>query len=707
MEGILKDVKLKKHKVNDTLLESIFSDYKSNGKLVSETIVSVEPSCKEDINPKIRKLKLLHKGGTIYKEIQKDLEQISDFEKKFLIHQFYTESTDIAKISFRSFRAQLKSHLGHNAYIKSLVQENEDEVMYYENVWNADITLFRYPLHLVVECNNRQKADFLLKEKNVDINSRDDNGQTPLHWLVLYSDYCTPDRKYSDINILTDEESFYEKIIKQQEEYRNVLDKRHSDMLLWCEENGASIVTRDKNGISPIFYAALTGQKWLVERWLDDQFNLDPLTKILTCELFAAQRFKGFRDTFEDGEEKFVRALEMRSVHALELPLFKSVIPWIIEEPKSITDFKSLVSANSRKNPLLAILSCRIMERVMGPISRQFFMAALKLEEDLYWIEEEKDQAFVDMTMQLVFYRRHIMIEHFEIGLDGISLDHYIRYSREIILERNIDKISNVDILKFVNLLLIELRFLLEHENKGKNNWLKRESNVYNVHYEGEANFVGEKAILFLSYIVSRSLTDKEKLQVQNFLLEISFISRTLPYVTEWLQQTIKQTYSHLLRLNNYVCDRKHVEVHGFRYAAWIFILEKLIEYGVTPEDFNEIFDKHSEKFYDAPLNILCKYYRDVQTSDLNDEYDEVKKYLSIELFRMVKLIVDAGAHVDMANFDDVTSLQLAKATTLEPLLLSYRNLQCLAARAVAKHKISFENILSKDMCEFVKMHFW
>ncbi|CAC5401205.1 unnamed protein product [Mytilus coruscus] len=196
-------------------------------------------------------------------------------------------------------------------------------------------------------------------------------------------------------------------------------------------------------------------------------------------------------------KKKFVRALEMRSVHALELPLFKSVIPWIIEEPKSITDFKSLVSANSRKNPLLAILSCRIMERVMGPISRQFFMAALKLEEVLYWIEEEKDQAFVDMTMQ------------------------------------------------------------------------------------------------------------------------------------------------------------------------------------------------------------------DVQTSDLNDEYDEVKKYLSIELFRMVKLIVDAGAHVDMANFDDVTSLQLAKATTLEPLLLSYRNLQCLAASAVAKRKISFENILSKDMCEFVKMHFW
>ncbi|XP_071151507.1 uncharacterized protein [Mytilus edulis] len=699
MEGKLKDVKLKKHEMNDTLLESIFSEYKSNGKLVSETIVSVDSLYKDGINPMMKTLERLHNGGTFTsnKKILKDLEQISDFEKKFFIHQFYTESTDIG-IVYKSLRAPLNSHLGHNAYIKSLVQENEDDIMYFENIWKADITLFRYPLHLMVECNNRQKADFLLKVKNVDINSRDDNGRTALHWFVLYSDYCTPDIKYSVINVLKDDDSFFEKMKIRSEDFRNVLDKRHLDMLVWCEDNGASIVTRDKNGISPIYYAALTGQTWLVERWLDDRFNLDPLTKIVTCELLAAQTLN---------EEMFVRALEMRSDHALELPLFKSVIPWIIEEPKSITDFKSLVSADSRTNPLLSIFSCRIMERVMGPTSHHFFMAALKLEEKLCWIEEEKDQAFINMTMQLYFFRRQIMINHFEIGLDGITLDHFNRYYSEIILERNIDKISNIDILKFVNLLFIELRFLLEHENKGKKNGLKRESNICNVHFEGEANDIGKKAILFISYIVSRSLTDNEKIQVQNLLMEISFISRSLPYVTEWLQQTVKQTYIHLLQLNYYISDKKHVEVHGFRYAAWIFILEKLIEYGVTPEDCNEFFDKHSEKFIDAPLNILCEYYRDVQTSDSNDEHGVVKKYLSSELFRMVTLLVKAGAHVDMANFDDETPLQLAKGTSLEPFLLSHRNLQCLAARAVAKHKIPFENILSKDMTEFVRLHFW
>ncbi|XP_063408650.1 uncharacterized protein LOC134692143 [Mytilus trossulus] len=695
MEGILKDVKLKKHKVDYTLLESIFSEYKNNGKLVSETVVSEESSYKDGINPMMKTLKHLHNGGTSNKKILKDLEQISDFEKKFLIHQFYTESTDIGTVYFKSLRARLNSHLGHNAYIKSLVQENEDENMYFENIWKADITLFRYPLHLMVECNNRQKADFLLKEKNVDINSRDDNGRTALHWFVLYSDYCRPD--YSVIDFLEDGDSFFEKMKRRSGELRNVSDKRHLDMLVWCEENGASIVTRDKNGISPIYYAALTEQTWLVERWLDDRFNLDPLTKILTCELLVAQTFN---------EEMFVRALEMRSVHALELPLFKSVIPWIIEEPKSITDFKSLVSADSRTNPLLNIFSCRIMERVMGPTSHHFFMAALKLEEKLCWIEEEKDQAFINMTMQFYFFRRQIMINHFEIGLDGISLDHYSRYYSEIILERNIDKISSIDILKFVNLLLIELRFLLEHENKAKKNRLKRDSNICNVHYEDEANDVGKKAILFISYIVSRSLTDNEKIQVQNLLMEISFISRTLPYVTEWLQRTVKQTYSHLLQLNYYISDRKHVEVHGFRYAAWIFILEKLIEYGVTPEDCNEFFNKYPEKFIDAPLNILCKYYRDVQTSVLDDEHGVVKKYLSSELFRMVKLLVKAGAHVDMANFEDETPLQLAKGTSLEPFLLSHRNLQCLAARAVMKHKIPFENILSKDMTEFVRLHY-
>ncbi len=73
----------------------------------------------------------------------------------------------------------------------------------------------------------------------------------------------------------------------------------------------------------------------------------------------------------------------------------------------------------------------------------------------------------------------------------------------------------------------------------------------------------------------------------------------------------------------------------------------------------------------------------------------------------ILKLLFDAGAHVDYVNALGETPFDLATNPTIKQKLKirMHRSLKCLCARLIRKNKLSFHGKISASLVNFVERH--
>lgn len=71
-------------------------------------------------------------------------------------------------------------------------------------------------------------------------------------------------------------------------------------------------------------------------------------------------------------------------------------------------------------------------------------------------------------------------------------------------------------------------------------------------------------------------------------------------------------------------------------------------------------------------------------------------------------LLMKAGAHFDATNAQKKTAYELLdEQSSGHPALypLNYVTLQCLAARAIEKHRLPYRGLISEEMEAFIELH--
>lgn len=79
----------------------------------------------------------------------------------------------------------------------------------------------------------------------------------------------------------------------------------------------------------------------------------------------------------------------------------------------------------------------------------------------------------------------------------------------------------------------------------------------------------------------------------------------------------------------------------------------------------------------------------------------------SNERDRIISLLLNSGAHLDMRNSQNKTPADLYKGGKLYQVInpVSYLSLQCLAARAIRAHGIPYQRQLTDKQAKFVSFH--
>ncbi|XP_039954038.1 protein fem-1 homolog B isoform X1 [Bactrocera tryoni] len=83
--------------------------------------------------------------------------------------------------------------------------------------------------------------------------------------------------------------------------------------------------------------------------------------------------------------------------------------------------------------------------------------------------------------------------------------------------------------------------------------------------------------------------------------------------------------------------------------------------------------------------------------------------HVLVQAEKIVKLFVDAGAHLDAVNANGLTPARVGNAAGISNLILSYQNsltsLKCIASRCIAFHKLKYQGFIPKALEAFIQMH--
>lgn len=73
---------------------------------------------------------------------------------------------------------------------------------------------------------------------------------------------------------------------------------------------------------------------------------------------------------------------------------------------------------------------------------------------------------------------------------------------------------------------------------------------------------------------------------------------------------------------------------------------------------------------------------------------------------QLVRMLLDAGAHIDQPNRNDLRPSTLIAANTHNSIpVLEFMTLKCLAATVIAKYKIPYRNQMPSSLEDVVRLH--
>ncbi|KAM7344446.1 protein fem-1 homolog B-like [Cochliomyia hominivorax] len=89
--------------------------------------------------------------------------------------------------------------------------------------------------------------------------------------------------------------------------------------------------------------------------------------------------------------------------------------------------------------------------------------------------------------------------------------------------------------------------------------------------------------------------------------------------------------------------------------------------------------------------------------------YPQNNPQLLVQAEQIIKLLVDAGAHLDAINAQDLTPAQVDHIGGLRNIILGYENsltsLKCIASRCIANNKIRYKGLVPKVLESYIQIH--
>lgn len=127
-----------------------------------------------------------------------------------------------------------------------------------------------YKINDFIRKNNIDAINDVINNPTFDINLQDENGDSALHLAILYRNFQVIKlfvSKKANINI---------RDIDGKTPLMSHLE-RNADMLIvnFLLENGASLISRDKNGITPLMYAVISKNLEAVKKLVYMGANID------------------------------------------------------------------------------------------------------------------------------------------------------------------------------------------------------------------------------------------------------------------------------------------------------------------------------------------------------------------------------------------------------------------------------------------------
>ncbi|XP_058836325.1 protein fem-1 homolog B isoform X2 [Topomyia yanbarensis] len=103
-----------------------------------------------------------------------------------------------------------------------------------------------------------------------------------------------------------------------------------------------------------------------------------------------------------------------------------------------------------------------------------------------------------------------------------------------------------------------------------------------------------------------------------------------------------------------------------------------------------------------TPLHTLCLT---LQTAIIRMTDSDVKEVIK----DLTEIFIDAGVHLDAVNNDGLKASQVCVQNSVRTFIKGYEtrsiNLQCLAARCIALHRVTYKDVIPRKLESFVLLH--
>ncbi|XP_037813590.1 protein fem-1 homolog B isoform X2 [Lucilia sericata] len=205
---------------------------------------------------------------------------------------------------------------------------------------------------------------------------------------------------------------------------------------------------------------------------------------------------------------------------------------------------------------------------------------------------------------------------------------------------------------------------------------------------------------------VPQMIADQNEQNVASALYLIKIITKVLAQQPQYNKEHIDLLYNTIKKFIK--CDT--------RLADGQTLLHMAVN-GVTPVD--DFFTSDVCKFpcfrtalllvHAGASVIAMDELRNTPLHTLVASFPRDNPHLLPNAEKIVKLLVDAGAHLDAINAQGLTPAQVAHVAGLRNIILGYENsltsLKCIASRCIAVNKIKYQGLVPTALESYIQIH--